>query len=101
VSDWQSRLDLKDVWDKYPDEITVQELCKTVAERLRELDCPELEEIWDSRFPIADEFEILSTNKDATVAEFDEMMDELYSWGDTSFDYNDVNKKVCWIATNF
>jgi hypothetical protein len=71
VSDWQYKIDLTDVWDKWPDEVSTQELSKIIATKLRELDCPELEEIWDGRFLIADEFEILSTDKETTVEEFD------------------------------
>lgn len=101
MSDWQYRIDLTGVWDKWPDEVSTQELSKIIATKLRELDCPELEEIWDERFLIADEFEIIANDPMPDLDDFNSQMDELFDWGDTSFDYNDVNKKVCWIATLF
>ena len=99
MSDWQCKLDLKDVWNKYPDEIEIQELCKIVAKRLRELKPPA--QVMDERDNIADEYEIMSIDKDLTVEEFDNIMQDLYDWGDISLDNKFGGKKVCWIATNF
>ena len=103
MSDWQYRIDLTDVWNKWPDEVSTQELSKIIATRLRELNPVGLSDfLLEEKEMIADEFEILSLDKEATVEEFDERMSDLYDWGDTSLD-NDLfyGKKICWIATTF
>ena len=92
MANWQSRLDLTDVWNKYPDEITIQELCKTIVERLRKINSKWFHDIIvEERDRIADEFEIMSTDKELTVEEFDVVMNELYDWGDISIDYKFIN----------
>lgn len=101
MSDWQCKLDLTDIWNKHPGEITIQELCKIISDRLSKLVVPEIDEIEYDHLDLCDEFEILSTDKEATVEEFDEIMQDLYDWGDTSLDNEFAGKKICWIATNF
>ena len=102
MSDWQSRLDLTDVWNKHPDRITIQELCKTISERLRKLNPTRVPDyVVEEKENIADEFEILSIDKETTVEEFDDIMQDLYDWGDIRLDNKFIGRKVCWIATNF
>ncbi len=90
-----------DVWDKYPDEITIQELCKIIGQRLSKIKTPEIEEIEFDQMGLCDEFEMMSTDKELTEEEFNNTMDDLYDWGDISLDNKFGGKKVCWIKTNF
>lgn len=105
MSDWQLRLDLKDVWDKYPDEITIQELSKTIVQRLKKLETNVMtwftDEVVHGWSDLIYEFEIMSTDKELTEEEFNNTMDTLYDWGDLHLDEKFGGKKVCWIATQF
>ena len=100
MSDWQYMIHFKEEWDKWPDEVSTQELSKIIAKKLRELDCPTPDDIYDKRFEIAEEFEILACDPDLDVDtdDFDYIMEMLYDWGDTSLDDHFNGKKVCWIG---
>ena len=55
------------------------------------------------REEIAERFEDLSTDVDAHVEEFDDLMSELYDWADTLLDGTGGKvfgaKKACWVKT--
>ena len=102
MSNWQSKLDLTDVWDKYPDEMTIPELSKIICERLRKLNPVRMADwIIEEKESIADEFEIMSTGDDATEEEFNDQMNRLYDWGDIRLNDKFMSDNVCWIATKF
>lgn len=106
MSNWQLKLDLTDVWNKYPDEVRLCELCGIISERLRKLNPIRMADwIIEQKESIADEFEIMSIGDDATEEEFNDQMDALYDWGDTVLDRKFtpgvMQRKVCWIATQF
>jgi len=90
---WQNRLDLIDLWKAQKEEkLTVPELAKAIAKRIRELRCYE-KEIFTLE-EIADRFEYCEDD----VEEFDDILNDLYDWGDISIERW---KKMCWIATTF
>ena len=100
MADWQYKLEIKEDWDRRLNlEITTQELAEIIANKLRELDCPE-DDIYDERFSIAEEFEILSNDKspDFDDDDFNYVMDMLYDWGDIDLGFG---RKVCWIGAAF
>lgn len=101
MANWQSKLDLKDVWNKVSKEITLQELSKIIAKRLRKLKPTKDKGILEERDDIADEFEGLSLDKNAGFNDFDSIMERLYNWGDIKLNNSFPPDKICWIATNF
>lgn len=99
MSDWQYVLDLTDVWDNK--KFSHQVLSAIIAERLVALKMPEDDEIFDQRYEIAAEFEMLTTDSILDIEDFNYVMDMLYDWGDESLDSIFGGKKVCWIKTIF
>ena len=102
MAQWQSKLDLTDIWDAVDKgRMTIQELSKEVSARLRML-TPTIDEgIIDEQIDIADEFESLSDYSGATLKDFNYIMESLYDWADIQLPCTKHNKKVCWVATNF
>lgn len=105
MTKWVHRLPLKDLWEaKKKDEITLQELSKKVAERIKSASFYKKYE--DDLEPIVDEFEGLSEDDQAEVQYFDSILSNLYDWADqelgnlpsTPFH---ARKKMCWIETSF
>jgi len=95
MANWQNKLTLTDVWGKVDSkEMTVQELGKIVASRIRNLKCYE-DEV-DTLEDLAFQFANVSD-----VEDFDGLMGELYDWGDIPLDNSWNGKKMCWIATSF
>ena len=94
MSNWINRLELGDLWKARDEEkLTIQELGKKVAERIRKLRCYKKEE--DTLEEIAEQFDYVSEE----VEEFDYILEELYDWGDISLDGKFGGKKMCWINT--
>lgn len=69
---------------------------KHIAKRIRQLSC--YEKYMLILKEIADKFELVSD-----VEDFDDCMCDLYDWGDTPLitTRGKMQKKICWIATNF
>ena len=102
MANWQSRLNLKDVWPAAKEgRITPQKLAATIAKRLRRLSPCKNQDILDERDEIADEFEAFSEDPTADTDEFDSIMERLYDWGDIKLDNDWPPKAVCWIARDF
>lgn len=102
MAQWQSKLDLTDVWNKVDDnEITIAELSKIVAERLSQIEPYPSLDIIPERDDIVEAFELLAGDDETTIEEFDWIMNDLYNWADISLDGKFGGKKVCWVATNF
>ena len=99
MSQWVNRLDLKDLWNLREEEkITIQEMGKKIAERIKKMKCYKDEE--ETLEPIVDGFECM----DEDVEEFDYILAELYDWGDQLVEKGktwSMDKKMCWIATRF
>lgn len=101
MSNWKRTLNLLPEWNHAKDnEIDFQELAGIISLRLDRLapfsDRPYVEE---ARQELVYEFESLSLDDDATVEDFDSLMNELYDWADTSLDGNFGGDKVCWVKT--
>lgn len=108
MTKWVHRLSLKDLWEaKDKNEITLQELSKKVAERIKSASFYKKYE--DDLEPIVDEFEGLSEdagldNNDVTY--FDNILSNLYDWADQEMDNLTSTpfhkrRKMCWIETSF
>jgi len=96
MAHWLHKLDLKDIWNKYNEEMTIQEIGKEVSKRIKELECYEAQ--IDILEEIAEGFKYVED-----VEEFDNWMNELYDWGDIQIGKKPgiIQNKMCWIATNF
>jgi len=96
MSQWQSRLDLKDLWTRRKEgKLTIQQLAKAIAKRIRKHPFYEREE--DTLEEIALNFECCEED----VEEFDNILSDLYDWANTPLDNNFGGKKMCWVATSF
>ena len=88
---WKNRLNLKTEWQLRDDEkITIQQLANAVAMKLKRIDFHN-EDINFARDDIVDEFEGLSEDTTATVADFDDVLARLY-------DFADEDHRL-WVAT--
>jgi FMN phosphatase YigB (HAD superfamily) len=84
---WEKTLEVKDLWEKYEnDEINIEDLSKQVAKRLETLYPGD--DRWMDIQDFIDRFECVED-----VEEFDDILDELYDWGD--------NGHRLWIKTAF
>jgi hypothetical protein len=96
MAQWQRKIDLTEVWATED----VNLIASTVAERLRALEPFNDSELDSTAAELADEFTFLAADPHATADDLDDLMDELYDWGDITLDNQVFNgKKVCWIAT--
>lgn len=97
MSKWLHKLDLQDIWKKYDsNDMTVSEIGKEIAERVRKLKCyKKYEDILEE---IVLNFEFVED-----LAEFNSFMNELYDWGDIKIGQQKgiFKDKLCWIATRF
>jgi len=102
MAQWQLKLILKDFWDKYPEELTLQQVSQKLLERMNELR-PEVEK----RFPdylddfdnSIEDFELFAEDDSMNEEEeeFNYRLDNLYDWADISLDNTFGGKKLCWI----
>lgn len=96
MAKWLRTLDVSDVWDKVPDEITIQQLAKIVAERLGKLlPIPFATNINDYGLQLVQDFNDLSEDEEADSDTFDEIWHTLYNWADQKC----IGGKVCWVKT--
>lgn len=99
MTDWQRKIYLQPEWGKAEiDEITHQQLAKSIAAKLRLSRPFRNENIDGERDEIVSDMECIAGNDSATADDFDEILDRLYDWGDTHISgaFFDA-KKVCWI----
>lgn len=102
MADWQRTLRLNPEWERAKKgEITRQELARSIAAKLNRLRDfgSGIAELNDERDGIAEEFEALADDKNATTQDFDSVMESLYDWGDQRISPEWNGKKVCWIDT--
>ncbi len=102
---WRHRLPLKDLLEaKDKDEITLQELSKKVAERIKSQSFYKKYE--NDLEPIVSEFEGLADDEGAEANIFDSILSDLYDWADQELDnlpntpFHEKHK-MCWIKTSF
>jgi len=102
MADWQLHIDFSEFWNKYPDELTSKEICEKTVLVLKSERKDVLEkflEFLDEFDEIIDQFEMLSSEDDVDIDEFDSILDDLYDWADTELDDNWNGKKLAWIKT--
>lgn len=102
MANWQRKILLNPEWDQAKEgEISIQALAASIAKKLRAVrDFSEADaDLNDARDELADEFNGLSEDADATRNDFDCVMHSLYDWGDQALDQNWNGKKACWIDT--
>lgn len=96
MSEWVNRLNLKDLWEaKEEGKLTIQELGKQVARRIRKMPCYKL---YDNELEeIAVQFEYVDDN----VEEFDSILSDLYDWADICLftPRGQMQRKMCWVKT--
>jgi septation ring formation regulator EzrA len=105
MANWTHKLELKDLHDKHENgEITVEELSKEVAKRLRALcaqNTPPIPvELLEEAEDIAQEFEDLPEDTD----EYDYILGKLYDWADTPLPTGrhisfSQQPRLCWVNT--
>jgi hypothetical protein len=73
MADWQRRLDISEIWKQGEDRTITHE-------------------------DVAGEFEALSEDPDASVVDFDNVMERLYNWADTPMGGEfPHHKRACWV----
>jgi oligoendopeptidase F len=96
MSQWQSRLDLKDLWKKRDEgSISIKELAQEVAKRIRK------NKFYKKYEEVLEEIAIAFEDCEEDVEEFDNILNDLYDWADIPLDNNFGGKKICWISTRF
>jgi len=96
MSKWVNRLDLADLWKaKNEGKLTIQELGKQVARRIRKMSIYKKYE--EDLEDIALQFEFVDEN----VEQFDGVLAQLYDWADTCLftPPGQMQRKMCWVAT--
>jgi hypothetical protein len=102
MANWQRSIKLNPEWQQAKDgEITIQQLAAVLAKRLRTLRPfgESDDDLNEKRDEIAEEFEYIAQTATATAEDFDNWMEELFDWGDTSLDQGWPRKKACWVDT--
>lgn len=119
MANWQYKLELKDFYHRYPDELSLQDVADGVVQRIGLLLKEIREEPKNSRTPsiknlyredmleLADNleydilplFEALVEEESEDVEDFDYAMEELYAWADTKLEPDWDGAKMCWIET--
>lgn len=105
MANWTYTLDLKDEWGKSKrDEIPIYELARIISEKLKVMKekAPEKHLRWFSLLEeIIEEFESFAEAKEEDRDLFDNMMGNLYDWGDLVIRDGWPQGKMCWIETGF
>lgn len=99
MTQWNQTLNLMPEWSLAKNgTITVQQMAGVVAQRRRKLDFTDDHNY--ERDDIAEVFEDISADEEATTLDFDLALNELYDFGDTrvSGAFFDA-VKLCWIKT--
>jgi hypothetical protein len=102
MANWQRKLVLNPEWGQAQEhEISVQQLARSVATKLRALKPfkAEFDDINEGREEITENFEALAEDETATQANFNSALEDLFNWGDQRLDGDWNGKKVCWIDT--
>ena len=96
---WVTTLHLSQEWKQADDdEITVHQLAKAAAKKLKLLDMSKMSDrVRDERDELVDELEGLADDEDADKDDFDNVWSRVYDWADTPLDDKFNGKKVCWI----
>ena len=98
---WLNKVDFSDLWR---DEPSPAVLASAVAQRLTALkenlvgptDKAALQNYKDQLAGIIEEFEALGTDEEASVDDFDYLLDDLYTWADQCVSFG---RNLCWVKT--
>jgi len=98
MANWQSTLNIANDWQKCQrNEITLIELSKVIASKLEKIRDLDNQEINEEKECLITEFKLFEGD---SRDDFDELMEQLYNWGDILLDNNSwPRKRVCWIKT--
>ena len=117
MAKWAYKVDFKDFYHKYPDDITIQELAEGVVRELNKLlekirqepmDDFSVEGVYREEFlELADDlendilflFEEIRDDDSMDENDFANAMEELYDWADTSLDGKFGGVRMCWVNT--
>lgn len=102
MAKWMRHLALQPEWGQaQEDEISYNELSAIIAKRLDAI-APfvgQMNDIEYRKTELVDAFVDASRDPDLDVEEFDNLMADLYDWGDIALDNKWNGQKVCWIDT--
>jgi hypothetical protein len=111
MADWQLKIDISKEWDKSSEEETVENLIPLVDKLLAEL--KRIKPVVDKRFSdytddldeIIEGFEDIKNDLNACDPNdypdydvFNNVLQDLYNWGDIPLDNKWPPKKLCWIG---
>lgn len=101
MANWQRTLDIKEEWDAADalPEAGLIKLAQAIADKLKALAPFGIEEIDRGRNEVEESFRDFVEENNPTFEAFNRLMDELYSWADTSLDGSFSGKKACWVKT--
>ncbi len=104
MANWTRKLDLKDVWHtdgedpSHPSPAELAKLAGIIAARLKAIRPYDDADVNEERDMLVERFEELSRSQ-PDADDFDDVMSDLYDWGDLPLDNKWAGKKVCWIST--
>jgi hypothetical protein len=94
MSQWVRTLDIKTEWDQVADDkLSINELASIIAKKLNRFGLVDDVELQG----IIDDMEMLG--EDATIEDFNCIMENLYDWADTPLDNEFGGKRNCWVKT--
>jgi hypothetical protein len=82
MRDWKYKVNIKQYIGK--DGLTVQEVAKGVLKEIAKISSKRAFKDDDELSQIVEEFQGIADSKEATVEEFDEILDRFYDWADDS-----------------
>lgn len=96
MSHWSQTLNLIEPWrEAEAKQITYNDLARSISNRIwRQLKPYQDEHIEGQRQELIESFMFAAKNMRLTVKQIDDLMENLYDWGDINI-FND--EKVCWI----
>lgn len=104
MTNWQRQLDLHEEWEKVQpgDTPGMNAFCAFTANALKNLTKFDRKDVDDVRDELVERFEGAANDDTLSTEEFDQLMDDLYNWGDMQIGgafFNAV--KVCWVNVAF
>jgi hypothetical protein len=106
MADWQRKIYLNPEWEQAKTgDITLQSLAASIARKLGKVKdfsrdrMTDPNPLDDERDEIVERFKDLAAEIDPSREDLDDVMIDLYDWGDTRLDDQWPGKKACWIDT--
>ena len=106
MANWQLRIDFSETTKSYrAGEITLQQLAREVARQLTgKLEAAKRtggDYAREELEIVRDLFEEIANDDTMSVDDYDNALEQLYDWGDTSLDGKFGGMKMCWIEPSF